>query len=449
MDEVLLNQFKEYKKFQSSKYIPVRGDEITTRVFEFDKYYVSTKIDGHLCFIYKKNKEVYLYNFNGKSFNRKELISEALKKIPVSSALFVGEIYHYNQGKRTRSFDLTKAISELNEVIKIGIFDLISYDDKNFDANNWLEKKKIINSIFSQGNIIHPVEEIELTSRKEVENEFNQRVNNNNEEGLIVRGLNGPTFKIKPSLTFDFVVLGYAMGYSDDFSLLKELIFGVLIKENTFLVVGKVSTGFSIDQRKTFFKKFQKLKVPSKVIETSGANVPFTMIKPVLVVEIESIDIINSNSDGVISKSVLLFDKEYLKLSNSPSVSIISPVFKGLREDKRVANDQTGISQIKRIIELPNIDVEPESKDISSPISKELYVKETRGIKMVKKYFVWETNSKSKNYPRYVFYKIDYSPTRSLKLQRDIKVSNNKNQIIKIFNKQIETDIKKGWNKIS
>ena len=34
MDEVLLNQFKEYKKFQSSKYIPVRGDEITTRVFE-------------------------------------------------------------------------------------------------------------------------------------------------------------------------------------------------------------------------------------------------------------------------------------------------------------------------------------------------------------------------------------------------------------------------------
>ena len=143
-----------------------------------------------------------------------------------------------------------------------------------------------------------------------------------------MRGLNGPTFKIKPSLTFDFVVLGYAMGYSDDFSLLKELIFGVLIKENTFLVVGKVSTGFSIDQRKTFFKKFQKLKVPSKVIETSGANVPFTMIEPVLVVEIESIDIINFNSDGVISKSVLLFDKEYIKLSNSPSVSLISPVLR-------------------------------------------------------------------------------------------------------------------------
>ncbi len=449
MDESLLNQLKAYKSFQSSKYIPVRGDEITIRVFEFDKYYVSTKVDGHLCFIFKKNKDVHLYNFNGKSFNRDELISEATKKISVSSALFVGEIYHYNQGKRTRSFDLTKAISESNSVIKIGIFDLIIYDDKNFETANWLDKKKIISGVFSEGDIIHPIEEIELSSRKGIVNEFNQRVNNNNEEGIIVRGLNGPTFKIKPTLTFDFVVLGYAMGYSDDFSLLKELIFGVLIKENTFLVVGKVSTGFSIDQRKIFSKQLEKIKVPSKVIETSGVNVPFTMIKPVLVAEIESIDIINNNSNGIISKSVLFFEKEFLKLNNSPSVSLISPVFKGLREDKKVTEDQTGITQITRIIELANSDVEPKSKSASDLISKELYVKETRGVKMVKKYFIWKTNSGSNNYPDYVFYKIDYSPTRSLKLQREIKVSNNKDQIINIFNKQIETDIKKGWNKIS
>ena len=62
---------------------------------------------------------------------------------------------------------------------------------------------------------------------------------------------------------------------------------------------------------------------------------------------------------------------------------------------------------------------------------------------MVKKYFIWETNS-SEDYPKFVFYKIDYSPSRGDKLQRDIKVSNNQSQIKKIFN-QIETDIKKGW----
>ena len=37
MDDTLLDQLKAYKNFQSSKYIPVRGDEIKSRVFEFDK----------------------------------------------------------------------------------------------------------------------------------------------------------------------------------------------------------------------------------------------------------------------------------------------------------------------------------------------------------------------------------------------------------------------------
>ena len=31
---------KDYKNLRASRYIPVRGDEIGTRVFELDKYYV-------------------------------------------------------------------------------------------------------------------------------------------------------------------------------------------------------------------------------------------------------------------------------------------------------------------------------------------------------------------------------------------------------------------------
>ena len=445
MDDVFLNQIKAYKNTQSSKYIPVRGDEILTRVFEFEKYFVSTKIDGHLCFILKKGKEVVITNFNGKLFDRSELIDELNKNIGGNDGLFVGEIYVYNNGKRTRSFDLTKGLSETNTRIKIGVFDLLQYNGETFEESEWGEKKKIIKDLFSKGEIIHAVKEIELTSRKEVVNEFNQRVNDNNQEGIIVRGLNGPTFKIKPTLTFDFVVLGFALGYSDDFTLLKELLFGVLIKENTFLITGKVSTGFSMEQRKSLVKDLEKIKVSSKVIETSGSNIPFTMIKPSLVIEIESLDIINSNTDGVISKSVLSFDTEFSKTNNSPSVSLISPIFKGIREDKKVTENQTGLSQITRIIELVDEKNKKQSKKPSLIIKKEIYLKETKGVKMIKKYFLWETNSESSTYPRYVFYKIDYSPTRSDKLQRDVKISNNLDQINKIYQKQIESDIKKGW----
>ena len=47
--EILIN----YKNTVASKFLPVRSDQIKTRVFELDKYYLSTKIDGHLCFVLK------------------------------------------------------------------------------------------------------------------------------------------------------------------------------------------------------------------------------------------------------------------------------------------------------------------------------------------------------------------------------------------------------------
>ena len=104
-------------------------------------------------------------------------------------------------------------------------------------------------------------------------------------------GYNGPIFKIKLKLTFDFVVLGYSSGYSDNFNLLKELLFGVLIDKDEFLIIGKVSGGFTLDQRTSLLDDL-KIKVESNLTDPQDQT-PFTFIKPEKVIEIESIDIIN------------------------------------------------------------------------------------------------------------------------------------------------------------
>ena len=434
-----------YKSNQASKYIPVRGDEILTRIFDCEKYSISTKYDGHLCFIVKGKDGIKLLNFNSESFEREDLIEE-LNTILDKEGIFVGEIFNYKENERTRSFDLVKNLKNKDSLIKIVVFDVIQYDDKIYDQILRDEKIELIEKLFSDGKNIFSIEEIEVKSRKDIQSEFETRVNNENQEGLIVRGYNGPIFKIKPKLTFDFVVLGYSLGYSDNFNLLKELLFGVLIDKDEFLIIGKVSGGFTLDQRTSLLDDLKKIKVESNLIEPSGSKTPFTFIKPEKVIEIESIDIINNTSDQIIKKSLVKFDKnKYLKINNIPSVSLISPVFKGLRDDKKVQVDQVGISQITRIIELENETLETSEKSNSKVLKKEIYYKVTKGVKMVKKYFVWETNTTSISYPKYVFYKIDYSPTRGDKLQRDIKVSNNQDQIITIFSEQIEKDIKKGW----
>ena len=440
---------RSYKSNQASKYIPVRGDEILTKVFDCEKYSISTKYDGHLCFMVKDKDGVYLLNFNGESFERENLIDE-LNNLLDKEGILVGEIFNYKENERTRSFDLVKNLKNNDSSIKIVVFDVLNYDGTSYEKSLWDEKKELIDKLFSNGKNIFSIEEIEVTSRKDIQTEFEDRVINKNQEGLIVRGFNGPIFKIKPKLTFDFVVLGYSLGYSDNFNLLKELLFGIIIEKGEFLIIGKVGGGFTIEQRTSLLEGLQNLKVDSNLIEPSGSKTPFTFIKPEKVIEVESVDIVNNTSDQIIKKSVIKFDKnKYSKIDIKPSVSLISPVFKGFRDEKKVEADQVGLVQITRLIELKNEITETSNKSNSKILKKEIYFKEMKGVMMVKKYFLWDTNSSTEDYPKFVFYKIDYSPSRGDKLQRDIKVSNNKSQIEKIFSDQIETDIKKGWELVS
>ena len=128
-------------------------------------------------------------------------------------------------------------------------------------------------------------------------------------------------------------------------------------------------------------------------------------------------------------------------------MSLTTPVIIRFRDDKKVNDNDVGINQIERVINLEDDNYKEADKKPSKVLKKEIYVKEVKGLKMVKKFFVWETHIQSDEYPKFVFYKVDYSPSRASKLNRDIKVSNDKKQILNIYKDSIESDIKKGWNK--
>ena len=128
---------RSYKSNQASKYIPVRGDEILTRIFDCEKYHISTKHDGHLCFIIKNETDLMISNFNGELFDRPDLILEITNLLETESGIFVGEIYNYKESQRSRSFDLVKNISDPKSIIKIAVFDIISNGDNVFEFGDW------------------------------------------------------------------------------------------------------------------------------------------------------------------------------------------------------------------------------------------------------------------------------------------------------------------------
>ena len=437
-----------YKHKVAGKYLPVRNDQILKRVFEMDKYYVSTKIDGNICFVNKDSNGISIVSHNNNSFKRPELEKECSEILKNKCGLFVGEIYLHDENKRTRSYDLKREIGNNSSDIRIALFDIISFENKDYKENEWKEKKKILSDNFKSDGKVYFLNEIELSSRKDIEEIFNKTIIESNEEGLVVRGENGPVFKIKEYHSFDMVILGYVNGYTNNFSLMKEILVGVMTEENKFLITGVVANGFDIEQREKLSKDFEKIKVDSDSIIVSGAKIPFTMVKPIHVVEIESTDIINSTSVGFIKKYIINFKEKYSFDKKTNSVSLTTPVYTRFRDDKKVNLNDVGINQITRVIEISEEESNNSIKPKSKIINKEVYTKTMKGATNVKKFLVWDTASNEDNYPKFVYYKIDYSPTRASKLNRDIKVSDDKKQIQKIFANEIESNIKKGWNKI-
>ena len=85
----------------------------------------------------------------------------------------------------------------------------------------------------------------------------------------------------------------------------------------------------------------------------------------------------------------------------------------------------------------------------SEIFSREVYVKESKGMKMVSKFMVWKTNKEATgDYPAYVFHYTDFSAGRAEMLNKEIKVSDSKKQIEEIFAAVGLENVKKGWEKV-
>ena len=139
-----------------------------------------------ICFIHMK-MTIAITSHNNNSFNRPELEKECLRILNKKNGLF-REIYLHDDSKRTRSYDLKREISDSSSDIRIALFDLITFENKDYNENDWNEKKKILSENFKSSGKVYFLKEIELTSRKEIEETFNKTIIDGNEEGLIVRG---------------------------------------------------------------------------------------------------------------------------------------------------------------------------------------------------------------------------------------------------------------------
>ena len=423
-------------------------------------YHISLKLDGEFTCLVYRDGEVFTVNPGGTVRAGAPFHAEAaqrLKEAGVKSALIGGELYvQRDDGKRPRVHDVVRvARAPENQAqvdsLAFGIFNIYDLDGKDLSMHygNAIEK---VQEIFGEDGLVHAVETV-VGDEKLIFKKFKEWVEDNGEEGVVIRSDAIGVHKIKLRHTLDLAVVGFSEGIDDRAGLLHSMLMAVIREDGTYQIIGRVGGGFTEEQRADLLKKLMPITVESEYAEVNSDRVAYQMIKPGVVIEISCLDIISRTSHGsTIDRMILEWDEDSMRwegLRRLPLCSIISPQFIRLREDKQSTAEDVKMSQISDIAEIPEL--QRVADDLILPTStvmaREVAVKTLKGATMVRKLLLWKTNKEevSRDHPAYVLHLTDFSPNRKEPLQHEIRVSSSETQIQSMLEEWRKKYFVRGW----
>jgi ATP-dependent DNA ligase len=437
-----------YKSKIASRYIPVDAEQIGLKIPESECYFASIKHDGHLAFLSVKKGKAKLFDRNGEEVKVPAVTkaAESLKE----DCVIAGELCVFKDDQPTSHREVNALLDNPDKAdFRFGAFDVLEVSGAECA---WEAEEKFKNlSEWLKGNKeVFAIEQNKFESRKDII-AFFKSADENNAEGLVVKLPNGTAYKVKKVHHLDLVVLGYAETNGEQAGVLRELLLGCALENNQFQIITKCGSGFSEKERTELVKQLEPLSVSSEYTEVSGAKTAFIFVKPEVVVEISCLDFINENSNGPIKKALLNFDKStYTVVGNASTLSVISPNFTRLREDKKANEKDAGTLQAYALCEPLTAGASAETGAASEMVLREVFTKSGKGGTAVRKFVALKTNKeKSGSYSPFVVVYSDFSAGRKTPLEQEIFLCENEKEAAAKITELKEENIKKGWEQFN
>lgn len=423
-------------------------------------YFVSRKYDGENAMLFFDGEKMISVNPGGTARIGLPAFEEAadlLKKAKVKSCILGAEIYVKDDATKAHPVQQVVGVlrsppsKEALEKLGVAVFDVIEFDEKGVDDTE--KVFDLLSKWFGKGKQVHAVEHKKADKIDTVMELFTDWVVGYGAEGVVVRHDQAGWYKIKLRHNLDVAIIGYSEGTDARKGMLHDLLVAVMRQDGTFHEFTRVGGGFTDEDRRQIAADLKKRIVPSDYVAVNNDYVAYEMIKPGPVIEISCLDMIAERSrGGPVKRMVLDWDgKRYSAVVRMPLVSVISPQFIRIRDDKEATPEDVNISQVSDLVRVPEADKSAHEDDdpASEIIERTVYTKTMKGNKMVRKLILWKTNKKDRNdFPGYVVYLTDYSPNRQNQLERDIKISNNENTARKFFDQMAEKNFISGWEKV-
>ena len=442
----------DYKKNIANKFALVEGDNIKSRIGG-ENFCVTRKIDGHMQIAFFDGTTTVLLNSNGKEKAKEikciEVLTDSLKKAGVKQAVIGAELYMPCADGRPRHSDVSRALadSSLKDSLALAPFDIIELEGKAWEAENYSGTHRRLSEIFKD-DMVKPVEMQHGANVDELLDIYEKWVKGEGAEGLVVHTEGNVVWKIKPRHTLDAAVIGYT---TTDRGI-RSLMFAMVREDGLFQEFVEGSTGMTEEQRAEVAERLAKLHVDSQYVMSDSRGIAYQMVRPELVFEITTVELVAKGNDDKIRMNPLLrYDdgKGWLVEDSTPGVSAINIVVVRERTDKTPNAVDVRVSQLSDITPFEELEGGNIKLENSTLLERKVFKKVSGAKIMLHKFLLWKTNKEqSGRFPAYVVYHTDFSSGRKEMLKRDMLYTNDEAQARELFDAEIAANVKKGWEEI-
>ena len=453
MDQKYIQTAIDYKKNVAGKFVLVEGAKLKQRI-DGERFAVTRKIDGHMQVVFFVDNQVFMLNANGKQKAEQlkclDAFAEAVKAAGLKQAIIAAELYLPREGGRPRCGDVQAALADdaKRDQLALAPFDIIELDGEAWKAEHFSITHKKLTELFNS-QLVQPVQMRSASSIDEVKEIYDEWVEGEGAEGLVVHSEAPIVWKVKTRHTIDAAVIGYTTADRG----IRDLMFAVRRPDGLFQMFVLGSTGLTDEQRAEIAQRLSTKHVESQYVLSDSRGIAYQMVKPELVFEISVLELVARGNDDKIKMNPLLkYDEAqgWLMEGTTPGVSALGITIDHERTDKQPNETDVRISQLTDICPFE----EPEggsalSLQPSTLLERHVYKKVSGEKVMLHKFLLWKTNKEqSGRYPAYIIYHTDFSSSRKELIKRDMLYSNDELQIRDLLAAEIADNIKKGWEEV-
>lgn len=352
----LTKQAKKWKDNQSISSITY--DELLEKI-KGKEAFIDQKVDGQTALMKFDDGEVKFGSLGGRVHTHLpvlEEIEDILKDNNINSAVIVGELAGYEDNEImpfSESQSFIKNPEKDKEKVHWFPYQILSIDDKEYsdDYEKYIKIRSELDEIFKNAKYIHPTKHYKGGKNK-IKKAWKELVEEEENEGIVVRMPNNEIYKVKPIFTYDLVII--AVGDKKLKAWPKKRIGNTLVafmdKNEVFRTAGEVGTGWTDKQREELYDWAQHNKV--------SEDEHRIWVKPKKIMKVQW-----ERSNIRKNPAYKYENGEYKKVEDKLVGTIVKPRFIEYREDKDVEPDDLRLEQIpnweKRKKEKKDASLEP------------------------------------------------------------------------------------------